>query len=182
VRGEVGEDRDQFGRVAAPRVVDLMSAYSIIPLDVTTYRAGMVNLQLGSPFKAARSMPQCPAKCRLKWTPTVLQCRSIGREDPPDHRRLQTERRRARARAHQGALKTRVVTQLTTVTIGAPSDGRAVAGSRSQHRDPNPAHARDDRSRDKGAQRDPCAPKTICDASIDAVRDQHHPQSRRKVA
>ena len=31
-----------------------MSAYSIIPSDATTYRAGMVNVQLGSPLKAAR--------------------------------------------------------------------------------------------------------------------------------
>jgi len=31
-----------------------MSAYSIIPPGATTYRAGMVNVQLGSPLKAAR--------------------------------------------------------------------------------------------------------------------------------
>jgi hypothetical protein len=45
--------------------------------------------------------------------------------------------------------------------------------------DPNPAHARDDRGRDNGAYCDARTPKAICGVSIDAVRDQHHPQSRR---
>jgi hypothetical protein len=56
------------------------------------------------------------------------------------------------------------------------------AGRRPRLADPNPAHTRDDRGRDNGAYCDARAPKTICGASIDAVRDQHHPQSRRKVA
>ena len=38
-----------------------MSAYSMVPPGATTYRAGMVNVQLGSPLKAARSAPQ-PSK------------------------------------------------------------------------------------------------------------------------
>src|SRR6516164_4583918 len=41
-----------------------MSAYSIIPPSATTYRAGMVNVQLGSPLKAARSMPQPSSTAR----------------------------------------------------------------------------------------------------------------------
>jgi hypothetical protein len=56
------------------------------------------------------------------------------------------------------------------------------AGSRRRLADPNPAHTRDDRRRDNAADCDARAPKTICGASIDTVRDQHHPQSRRKVA
>jgi hypothetical protein len=56
------------------------------------------------------------------------------------------------------------------------------AGRRRRLADPNPAHTRDDRGRDNGAYCDARAPKTICGASIDTVRDQHHPQSRRKVA
>jgi hypothetical protein len=56
------------------------------------------------------------------------------------------------------------------------------AGRRPRLADPNPAHTRDDRGGDNGAYCDARAPKTICGASIDAVRDQHHPQSRRKVA
>jgi len=56
------------------------------------------------------------------------------------------------------------------------------AGRRRRLADPNPAHTRDDRRRDNGADCDARAPKTICGASIDTVCDQHHPQSRRKVA
>ena len=56
------------------------------------------------------------------------------------------------------------------------------AGRRPRLADPNPAHTRDDHGGDNGAYCDTPAPKTICGASIDAVRDQHHPQSRRKVA
>src|SRR6516225_417369 len=41
-----------------------MSAYSIIPPGATTYRAGMVNVQLGSPLKAARSVPQLSSTAR----------------------------------------------------------------------------------------------------------------------
>ena len=64
----------------------------------------------------------------------------------------------------------------------SPFGPRAHAGRRRRLADPNPAHTRDDRRRDNGAYCDARAPKTICGASIDAVRDQHHPQSRRKVA
>src|SRR6266478_2232804 len=64
VRGEVGEDRDQFGRVAAPRVVDSDVGVFDGPAGATTYRAGMVNVQLGSPLKAARSTPQPSSTAR----------------------------------------------------------------------------------------------------------------------
>jgi hypothetical protein len=56
----MGEDRDQFGRVAAPRAVDADVAYSIVPPGATTYRAGIVNVQLGSPLKAIA----CPVRLR----------------------------------------------------------------------------------------------------------------------
>src|SRR4051812_10023442 len=41
--------------------------------------------------------------------------------------------------------------------------------------DPNAAHTRDDRCRDKGADCDTRAPKTICREPIDAMRDEYHP-------
>lgn len=70
-----------------------------------------------------------------------------------------------------------VVTAAFTLVGRVPHTGR-----RPRLADPNPAHTRDDRGGDSGAYCDARAPKTICGASIDAVRDQHHPQSRRKVA
>jgi hypothetical protein len=45
------------------------------------------------------------------------------------------------------------------------------AGRRRRLADPNPAHTRDDRGGDNGAYCDARAPKTICCASIDAMRD-----------
>jgi len=49
-------------------------------------------------WRPARSLRWSRAVAACAGRQPVLQCRSIGREGPPDHRRLQTERRRARAR------------------------------------------------------------------------------------
>jgi hypothetical protein len=67
-----------------------MSAYSIIPPRATTYRAGMVNVQLGSPLKAARSMQQ-PSSTARSSSETFQRTPKACATFPPASTRLANE-------------------------------------------------------------------------------------------